>query len=376
MTPHTLTGRDPATGQSLAITLEGDRIVRVDPGPKDETHWLSHGLIDIQVNGYAGHDVNAPNLDVATISALSRALRATGVTTFLPTLITASEQSLLHGLRTIAQARVEDVLAARMIAGVHIEGPHLSPNDGPRGAHPREHIRPPDLAEFHRWQEASGGLVRLVTLSPHFEEAPAYAAALTQQGTRVAIGHTDASPDQIRAVIDAGACLSTHLGNGAAATLPRHPNFIWTQLADQRLSASFIADGFHLPADTLKVMLRAKGFDHSIFISDTAAIGGLSPGVYDTPVGGRVELTDQGRLGVQGTPYLAGAAKTLAEDVAMAIQLANLSLHQALIMATRNPARLLGLTGTLEMGSNADVIRFRWQEGDDRLHVDEVWPPA
>ncbi|MFT4174480.1 MAG: amidohydrolase family protein [Rhodocyclaceae bacterium] len=376
MTATTLTGRDPASGLPLAVTVERERIVRIEAGPRDETHWLSPGLVDIQVNGYAGHDVNAADVDAASIGALARAVRATGVTTFLPTLITASEDSLLHGLRTIAQARAADPLVARMVPGVHIEGPHLSPQDGPRGAHPREHIRPPDIAEFNRWQAASGGLVHLVTLSPHFDQAPAYTAALTGQGTRVAIGHTDATPEQIRAVVDAGACLSTHLGNGAAAMLPRHPNFIWTQLADPRLSASFIADGFHLPADTFQAMLRAKGIERAILISDTAAVGGLAPGVYDTPIGGRVELTAQGRLGVVDSPYLAGAAKPLAADVASAIRMAGIPLHQALTMATRNPARLLGLHAVLEVGARADLIRFRWQDGDDALQVDEVWPAA
>ena len=98
-----------------------------------------------------------------------------------------------------------------MIPGAHIEGPHLSPEDGPRGAHPREHIRPPSIAEFDRWQQASGDLVKLVTLSPHFDEAPSYIVALRERGILVSIGHTNASPEQIHKAVDAGATLSTHL---------------------------------------------------------------------------------------------------------------------------------------------------------------------
>ena len=163
-------------------------------------------------------------------------------------------------------------------------------------------MREPDLAEVRRWQEASGGLVRLVTLSPHSDGAIALVADLVAMGIHVSIGHTDATPEQIHAAAEAGASLSTHLGNGAPAMLPRHPNFIWAQLADDRLTASFIADGHHLPADTLKAMLRAKGLERSILVSDVAAVGGLEPGLYDQPIGGRVQLWPDGRLGVPARP--------------------------------------------------------------------------
>src|SRR5699024_3206830 len=145
------------------------------------------------------------------------------------------------------------------VPGVHIEGPSISPADGPRGAHPVEHVRPPDLAEFERWQAAGDGLVKLVTLAPEHAGAPGYIRTLAARGVIVALGHSAATPDEVHAAVDAGARLSTHLGNGVAAVLPRHPNLIWTQLADDRLYASFIADGHHLSADTFRAMLRAKG---------------------------------------------------------------------------------------------------------------------
>jgi N-acetylglucosamine-6-phosphate deacetylase len=260
-----------------------------------------------------------------------------------------------------------------MIPFVHVEGPFLAPEDGPRGGHPREHIRAPDLDEVAEWQRASGTLVGKITLSPHHDRAPHFIRALADQGILVAIGHTSASAEQIHAAVSAGARLSTHLGNGAAADLPRHPNFIWAQLADDRLDAGFIADGFHLPADTFKAMLRAKGLERSYLVSDTAAAGGLPPGIYDQPIGGRVEVGRDGRLSVAGTPYLAGASRPLHEDVALAIRMAGLTLASALQLATRNPGRFVGNRGRLATDETADLIVFDWQSEEAALAIRETF---
>lgn len=367
-----ITGRDPATGRSLAVTIEDGRIAAIEDGPAGETVWLSAGLVDLQVNGFAGHDLNGGGLVPETVARLAAALRQDGVTTFLPTLITASEASITAALVAIAEARAADPLVAHMIPAVHVEGPHISPEDGPRGAHPRDQVRPPDLAEFDRWQAACGGLVGLVTLSPHHDGAADYVRGLVARGVHVSIGHTDASPAQIAAAVDAGARLSTHLGNGIAAMLPRHPNPIWSQLAEDRLTASFIADGHHLPADALKAMLRAKGLDRAVLVSDAAALGGLAPGLYDQPIGGRVELTADGRLGLAGTPFLAGAGRPLKQDVALAVEMAGILLADALRLATVNPGRFAGGRGVLAVGAPADLIRFRWALGDRDLAIDTV----
>jgi N-acetylglucosamine-6-phosphate deacetylase len=168
-------------------------------------------------------------------------------------------------------------------------------------------------------------------------------------------------------VADAGARLSTHLGNGAHAMLPRHPNYLWTQLADDRLTAGFIADGHHLPADTLRAMIRAKGPERSILVSDAVALAGRPPGRYETPVGGTVELSADGRLVMAGTPYLAGAARGLADGVAHVATL--FGLGPALRMATVQPGRFVGGRGVLAVGAPADVIRFDWAPGDPALRM-------
>lgn len=373
MTTTRITGRDVITGQGMSVVVAEGRIAAIEPAGLTSGPYLAAGLIDLQVNGFRGLDLNDGAVSPATVSALTRMMAGLGVTTYLPTLITASRASLLAALAAIAEARRQDPLCARMIPFVHVEGPFLAPEDGPRGGHPREHIRAPDLEEVVEWQRVSGNLVGKITLSPHHDNISGFIRALAEQGILVAIGHTSATAEQIKMAVEAGARLSTHLGNGAAATLPRHPNFIWAQLADDRLDAGFIADGFHLPADTFKAMLRAKGLERSYLVSDTTAAGGRPPGIYHQPIGGRVEVGHDGRLSVVGTPYLAGASRPLREDVARAIAMAGLTLADGLRLATVNPGRLVGNRGRLAAGEAADLIVFDWHEGATSLQIRETY---
>ncbi|MEM7445177.1 MAG: amidohydrolase family protein, partial [Pseudomonadota bacterium] len=267
-----------------------------------------------------------------------------------------------------------DDLAAEMIVGAHVEGPSVSPEDGPRGAHPAEHVRPPSIEEFDRWQTASDGLVSMVTLAPEHEGAIDYIAELSGRGILVAIGHSAATADQIHDAARAGARFSTHLGNGAAAQLPRHPNLIWAQLANDGLTASFIADGHHLPTDAFAAMVRAKGLDRAILVSDSVALAGMKPGTYDQPVGGKVTLSEDGRVSLAGTPYLAGAGLPLAATVPIAMRMAGLSLSDALTLATANPGSFVGRAEGLKVGARADVLRFRLPaESGEPLDVLDVW---
>lgn len=380
-----LTGRDPSTGQVLRVDADRGLITAVTAVTAvgaDADRWIAPGLIDLQVNGYHGFDLNEPELRPQTVTGLVHALAAVGVTTVVPTLITAPEDQLLASLATIAAARRSSRHLAHAIPHVHVEGPFLSDQDGPRGAHDARYIRPPDAAEVGRWQRASGGLVGLVTVSPHWPGSDAFVRAVTGLGVRVAVGHTHATSDQVHEAVAAGATMSTHLGNGAHATLPRHPNYLWAQLADDSLRVGLIADGHHLPADTFKAMVRAAGPDRVHLVSDATELAGMPPGRYVTTVGDAVELSPDGRLGLVGSPYLAGAARGLDECVAIATALGGLTLAQALTLATRNPARLLGPTtptrgsgpqrGVLAPGTAADLMTFDFTPGDQRLRVATV----
>lgn len=346
-------GCDPTSGRVLEVKVSGgviSSVIEADGADRDAGRsaapdaglpWIVPGYIDLQVNGYEGHDVNGSEVTPQTIVDLTEALARRGTTTFVPTVITGSEEAILTSLRAVAGARSENEGAAHAVPFAHVEGPFIAEDDGPRGAHDLDQVRPPSLAELDRWQDACGGLVGLVTISPHHPGSVEFTAGAVARGIQIAVGHTSATPEEISAVVDAGASLSTHLGNGAHATLPRHPNYIWTQLADDRLTAGFIADGHHVPGAALKAMLRAKGLERSFFVSDSVALAGMPPGRYETPVGGQVELAADGRLAVAGTPYLAGAARNLAECVASAVHLVGLKVGDAVRLATENPARVV-----------------------------------
>ncbi|HEY1808561.1 MAG TPA: amidohydrolase family protein [Acidobacteriaceae bacterium] len=360
MTRQSIHGRNPISGEFIEVVTEDGVILSIASAASGDDLWLSPGFIDLQVNGYADCDLNAESITPDLVTALMSRLFADGVTTFIPTIVTAAESRIVAALRAIGEARRCSTLARHVIPFAHVEGPHISPADGPRGAHRREHVRAPEIAEFERWQQASGGLVGMVTLSPHWDSALPYIAHLASRGCVVAIGHTDAEPSRIHAAAAAGAVLSTHLGNGVAGDLPRHPNLLWAQLADDRLAATFIADGHHLPGDTLKAMLLAKGRERSILVSDSVALGGMPPGRYETSVGGIVELTAEGRIGIPGSRNLAGAALPLRSGIANVARLPGFSLGDTIPMVTENPGRFAGGRGRLRVGADADLVQFRW----------------
>lgn len=374
---HAITGTDALTGAGIAIELAGRKIANIAPCNDPAPGLLSAGLVDLQVNGFAGLDLNDGALTPQTVAALCRHMVLLGVTGFLPTVITAAHETICDALTAIKAAVDSDEIAADVIAGVHLEGPSIAEADGPRGAHPRAHVRPPSLEEFDAFQKASGGLIRIVTLAPEQPGALDFIAELTARGIHCAIGHSAAEPDQIHAAAEAGACMSTHLGNGAAAELPRHPNLIWAQLADDRLTASFIADGHHLPDDTLSVMLRAKGHERAILVSDSVAMAGQPPGRYEQAIGGAVEVHAIGRVSMAGTPYLAGAGLPLAAGITIAMQMTGLDLAQVLPLATTGPGRFVDRQAVLAPGARADIIRFglpdRSSKGPPQLDIMQVW---
>ncbi|WP_347243053.1 amidohydrolase family protein [Thermogutta sp.] len=361
-----IVARDVLSGEIVALTIKEDRIVSLERGTAasrlasdSRLPWIAPALCDIQVNGYGGHDFTSPDLSPEDVWAVTERMLATGVTCFLPTITTQSREVMIHAVRTIAQAVNEYPLLAQTIPGIHLEGPYISPEDGPRGAHPREHVRPPDWEEFCQLQEAATGLIRLITLSPEYPEALPFIEKAVDHGVTVAIGHTAASLRQLEDAVSAGAQLSTHLGNGCHLMLPRHPNYLWHQLAEDQLWASFIFDGYHLPQDFMIVALRAKGIAKSILVSDVTGLAGMPPGIYRTPLG-EVEMLPEGRLVVAGQrQLLAGAAQPLVTGIVNAIRWAGCSVAEAFRMASINPRALLGLPSvTFQAGAVPEFILF------------------
>ncbi len=367
-------GRNPTTGSGVSVTIEGERIADIRACPVTEREpWLAGGLVDLQINGFAGIDLNSGCCEASQVVSLCRVVARTGTTSFLPTLITAEQVSLVRAARAIGEACASEPLCAHLIAGIHLEGPAISPVDGYRGAHPVEWVRPPSLEELLEINEASGGRVRLITLSPHWENAPAYIRQLGARGIMCAIGHTHANAKQIAAAAEAGACLSTHLGNGLPLSLPRHENPIWPQLADDRLSSSLIADGIHLQPEVLRVMLRAKDLSRCVLTSDAVACAGMPGGAYQTAIGGDVIVGEDGSVRMRNTGLLAGSGISLATAVAHCLRMTHVTLAEALAMASTNPARVLGLQrGEFAVGAFADLITFRYEPGETALSLEQV----
>jgi N-acetylglucosamine-6-phosphate deacetylase len=360
-------GRSIEDGRPISVTVDEGRVAALDraaTGANADGAWIAPGWLDLQVNGFDGHDPNADGAAADATVSMVRSLWRYGVTGSCVTICTESEEHIIRSLAAVADACDSDPLVAESVVGIHVEGPHIAREDGPRGAHPLRHVRPPDIEEYRRWQAAARNRIRIITLSPEYEESIPYIEAIVADGVVASIGHTAATSEQITAAVDAGARWSTHLGNGAHATIRRHPNYIWDQLAEDRLCAGFIFDGQHLPPAVMKSVLRSKGIERSILVSDALFVGGLEPGVYHLPDGAAVELLRTGRLELQGTPYLAGAAAPLPVCVANATRHAGVTLSESTRMVTANPSRLLGLPFTagherLQVGATANLTVFR-----------------
>lgn len=351
--------RDYREGRLIEIETRGGLITRVEPAvrqpdPSPGDLWVAPAFWDIQMNGRWGVSFSSPDLTVDLVREIIHAQAALGAAKVCPTLITAPVDDMRHGLATIDAACRADEEIARRVPCVHMEGPFISPLDGYRGAHPLDAVRDPDWGLFLSLQKAAGGRIGIITLAPERPGALDFIARAARAGVVVALGHTAAEPGLFHAAAAAGAALSTHLGNGIAAQLPRHPNPIWEQASIDALSASFIADGRHLDLSTLRVLTRVKGPDRVILVSDASPLAGLPPGRH-----GPWEILDSGAIVVAGTSYLAGSGDPLETGVRNLLKATGWPLAQVLAAATTNPASLLGrLEPRLEPGEPDELIFF------------------
>lgn len=347
-------------GRVIDLAWEADRITRVSgvSATDAELPVVLPGLVDAQVNGFAGVDLNAEGTSPQDVERVCAALAGQGTTGFVPTVITGPPDRMVTAIRAVHDAVEAGGLARQMVLGVHVEGPFISSGEGMRGAHDPEWIRDPDLGALTQWQAAAGKLRLLVTVAPEREGALGFIKAAVDRSVTVAIGHCLPSTEQCRAAIEAGAGLATHLGNGLPLQLPRHPNHLWTLMADDRVHAGLIADGDHLPVDTFVSMVRAKSPERCFLVSDSAALAHCAPGSYVTPIGGQVTVEPGGSLRMAGTPYLAGSGRTLLECVHWALRHTPIAAADILAMATRHPAKRLGATdrGAVEVGARADLL--------------------
>jgi N-acetylglucosamine-6-phosphate deacetylase len=353
-----LTGKSFFDGNPITVDISDGKIQAYSSEVSDQPDfWVGPGFLDIQVNGYGGLDYNQVYEDVLNLGQISRKLLQAGVTAHFPTIITNAPDRITALIRQVVRLCKMDQLANSCISGIHIEGPFISPEDGPRGAHSREFVRAPDWGLFQLWIEAGEGLIRMVTLSPEWEGSTSFIKNCVNSGIIVSIGHTNATHVQIQEAVKAGAKLSTHLGNGMHSILPRHPNYLWSQLSESNLSATVIADGFHLPAEVIQVFKKVKG-ENLMLVSDSVALAGMPSGEYSAAIGGNVNLTPDGKLHLSENPkILAGSAMNILQGINFLLKNQLASLSEAWEMASFRPHRLFNPEfHPFQQGSPADLI--------------------
>ena len=342
------------------LAVQGGRIsdqipVRPDMTVDGSGLLAAPGLIDIQVNGAFGLDFTA---DPGSIWKVGERMPATGVTAFLPTIISSPAAQRTEALRVIAEGPPPGYRGARVL-GLHLEGPMLAP--GRRGTHQPAHLRPPSTDLVDGWAKRNG--VRLVTLAPELAGAEPVIRALIDRDVVVAAGHSQATYEEGTAALRAGVTHGTHLFNGMPPMVPREPGLVGALLDDQDASVGIIVDGIHLHAATVRFVRRNKPADSVVLITDAMAGMGAGPGEYvlhDLAI----TVDETTARNVHGG--LAGSILTLDQAVRNYMAFTGCATPEAWAAASANPARAIGEPdrGQIKIGAFADVVLL-----DDELAV-------
>jgi N-acetylglucosamine-6-phosphate deacetylase len=306
---------------------------------------IAPGFIDLQVNGGFGYEVGE---DPEGIRGLARRLPETGVTAFLPTVVTATPEFYRRAYQAFDEAK--NTVGARPL-GLHVEGPFISVERS--GAHRRDLIRHADPALIH--QLLQGDALRLLTLAPERPGALDWIRRAREQDIVVSLGHTNASIDDFESGVDAGATMATHLFNAMSSFQHREPNAIGGALVDDRVTVGLIADGVHSHPASLELAVRSKGSHRIALVTDMVAAAGMQAGSHQ--LGGRPLLLEGNAVRLEdGT--LAGSALTMDQAVRNVVNWTSASTQDVLSMASTVPARLLGLgaIGEIRAGFAADLV--------------------
>jgi N-acetylglucosamine-6-phosphate deacetylase len=345
------------SGDICNVEIEGSLFKKIAPHRGDilDLPWIAPGLVDIQINGFAGIDFNrAIESDDAWHHATQR-LYAHGCTGFLIALITNREDGYRDLLTALSRRVRRD---PRNCLGFHLEGPWLNPDPGTRGAHRAEWMRKPELRLLDEWRAVAGDLLKLITLAPEvdLDAALAVIRAGVEQKIAFFLGHSAAMGETLRRAIEAGATGWTHLGNAMPATVPKFENVILHVLSQPGLQASLIPDGLHLPPHAFRALVRS--LDQSVpsrllLTTDAMAGAATGPGRYtlgdvavEVGADGAARLPDSGRL--------AGSTLTPFEGVFRAEKMSGFYLEDMWDAFSIRPARLLGLDHALLPGHPAD----------------------
>ena len=300
------------------------------------------GCLDIQFNGYVGVDFNQDVLDADDFHRVFETLKTEGVGGVLPTIITESMPKMVERIRRVVALREQDPLAAKLIPGLHVEGPFLSDEPIYHGAHPVDALRPANEEDARRLVDAGAGLVRILTLAPERDEGFKTTRWLSGEGITVSAGHTDASLDTLRGAIDAGLSMVTHVGNGCPGELHRHDNIVQRALSlADHLWLCFIGDGVHIPFFALGNYLKLAG-DRAVMVTDAMPAAGLGKGRFQM---GRwtVEVGDDMAAWAPGRAHLLGAVVTMARTAHNLSEQLHLSRERIRQLLVTNPRQSIGL---------------------------------
>jgi N-acetylglucosamine-6-phosphate deacetylase len=296
-------------------------------------------LIDLQVNGYMGVDFSSPDLRESDFVRACTRLIEHGVTAFLPTLITSSEKVYRRNLSLIA--RMSDKLEfKRHILGIHAEGPFISNKPGAVGAHNPDLTKEPDIDFLKKMQDWAEGKIKILTIAAELPNAEKLCKYATQNNISVFLGHQDAQLSDLERLADSGAKAITHLGNGMPNMVDRHNNILLYGLACDKLAAAIITDGHHLPAHLIKTIIRVKGIDSIIVISDTSPIAGMPPGKYQV-LDNEAILEKNGHLHNLQKNCMVGSFSTIVECIKYLNSLSLLTKQQLKKVAYSNPLKLI-----------------------------------
>jgi N-acetylglucosamine-6-phosphate deacetylase len=356
----TVTCINLVTGRKQQLVFEDGAVTNIEElaGSADDLPFIAPGLIDLQINGVNGIDFNNPGVSVTDIVNATSYLLSQGITTFLPTVITNSDENICKIVHTINNACLSDSVVNECIWGIHLEGPFLSPAPGAKGAHDEKYIKAPDWELFEKFQEAAGGRIKIITLAPEWEGSVAFIEKCRHHDIIVSIGHSMAGSEQVAMAVSVGAAMSTHLGNGVPLFLQRHPNIIWDQLAAEALYTCIIADGIHVPDSFIKVVIKSKA-DKTLLVSDATCFAGMAPGEYQNHIGGTVILDTDKRVSLKSSPgLLAGAAKSLLENVETLVHKKISTIEEAWEMASVNVSKMLSENNP-SFNNNHDQVIFR-----------------
>ena len=346
-------------GQVCHVQVEDHVYKKITPEKKDllDVPWIAPGLVDIQINGFAGIDFNRAIQSDDAWHHATKQLYAHGCTGFLIALITNTEEGYRKLLSSLT-GRIN--LDPHNCHGFHMEGPWLNPDTGYRGAHRAEWMQKPSVRLLEEWRDIAGPLLKLITLAPEID--PAASEQVIRAGVAKKIqfflGHSGAMGETLAAAIEAGAVGWTHLGNAVPATVPKFENVIFHTLAQPGLMASLIPDGLHLPPHAFRVLARAleKGQHAPRLLLTTDAMAGAAAGKsggytlgdvqVEVGVDGAARLPDSGRL--------AGSTLTPFQGAFLAERMAGIFLEDAWTAFSTRPASLLGLNHGITEGNSAD----------------------